>query len=70
MTREDIIRLARDNGLRMSVQGSYFFIGFDNLGKLLDASAAAERERIIKIGLQGFGGDVCDFAEWLQEGGA
>lgn len=40
MTREGIIELARDIGLRMSVQGSYFFIGFDDLGRLLDAHAA------------------------------
>lgn len=48
MTRDDIIRMVRDNGLRMSVQGSYFFIGFDDLGKLLDVRAASEREACAK----------------------
>lgn len=49
MTRDDIIRMVRDNGLRMSVQGSYFFIGFDDLGKLLDVRAASEREACAKL---------------------
>lgn len=30
-------------------------------------AATAERERIINIGLQGFAGDACDFAEWLRD---
>lgn len=30
-----------------------------------EAGQRDERNRIIHIGLQGFGGDACDFAEWL-----
>lgn len=49
MNREDIIKLARDNRLRMGVQGSYFFIGFDDLGALLDAATATEREACARV---------------------
>ena len=32
-----------------------------------EAGQRDERNRIIHMGLQGFGGDACDFAEWLRD---
>jgi hypothetical protein len=49
MTQDEIMKLAKDAGLRIDVRGTYFFVGFGELSDLLDAAITKEREACAKL---------------------
>ena len=49
MTQDEIIKMARDAGLRIDVRGTYFFVGFGELSDLLNEAIIKEREACAKV---------------------
>jgi hypothetical protein len=49
MTKDEIMQLAKDAGLRIDVRGTYFFVGFGELSDLLDSAITKEREACAKV---------------------
>jgi hypothetical protein len=49
MTKDEIMQLAKDTGLRIDVRGTYFFVGFGELSDLLDSAITKEREACAKV---------------------
>jgi glycerol-3-phosphate responsive antiterminator len=66
MNREQIIQMAREQGLPETARDGVFIVNSDDLGRIL----AAERKRLAdKIEAMPFGDTAASFAVWIRNGG-